>query len=466
MPEEANQIGEAAWRDALLRELRSNTGKILGATILTAAVTLAVKFVTLGRELIVAYRLGAGDEVDAYLLALVLPSYLINVLATSFLNALLPAFTEARREGEASAQEMISAALAFALFVNLPTAALLAIGIPWIIPLIASGFPAEKLDLTVKLYYLLAPIPVLSALSAVMSCVLNALQRFAIVAAIPALVPLASVVALLIGGPAAALYALTVGTVAGVALESLAYALVLAKRGYSIRPRWRSTPRARAFVSEYLYVVGAAIFISASSIIDQSMASGLGSGSVAALNYASKLIALVMTLFSLSLGTTIFPHMAGLAAEKKWERLRRTTRRAILAVFAVAWLPVAVIVVFSSPLVSLLFERGSFLPSHTELVSPIQAVYALQIPFFASGLLMGRLFNSLNENRLLMYVGIGSVALNLALNLLFIPFLGLAGVALSTVVVAAALTLSLVLLARYRIWPARMKDQPAAQGSV
>jgi len=91
-----------------------------------------------------------------------------------------------------------------------------------------------------------------------------------------------------------------------------------------------------------------------------------------------------------------------------------------------------VLIVFSKPLVQILFQRGAFNNSDTALVSRVQAFYAIQVPFYICGMLFVRFLSAVRRNDFLMYGSAISLILDVALNLLFMRIYGVSGIALST----------------------------------
>jgi len=82
--------------------------------------------------------------------------------------------------------------------------------------------------------------------------------------------------------------------------------------------------------------------------------------------------------------------------------------------------------------VRLLYQRGAFGAADTAVVARVQAMYALQVPFFAIGLLHVRLLTALKRNDLVMASAGLNLVLDIILNLVCMRFLGVAGIALST----------------------------------
>src|SRR5579863_5532619 len=165
--------------------------RIFRATTILSALAGLVLVATTGRELVVANYFGRGDALDAYLIAYVLPSFVVNIVAGSFNSAVIPTYVEVREtEGAQAAQRLFSGAMIWSLAVLAAISLLLALLAPWYLPPLASGFTPAKLLLTRNLLYVLLPLIVMSAITVNGTAVLNAGERFALPAALPILAPL------------------------------------------------------------------------------------------------------------------------------------------------------------------------------------------------------------------------------------------------------------------------------------
>ena len=412
----------------------SSHRRVIVAGMTVGVFTAAVQACSLFKEMVVAGHFGAGDQLDAFFIAFLLPSFGISLLGSSLNSALLPAYVNAReRHGMAEAQAMLSGVTARTLALLASLSVLLALVFPLVVPVMASSFSAEKLHLTTTLFYLLLPSLMCSALAAVWSGVLNAHDAFAVAAMAPAAVPIAIVVAVLALGAGAHVHAVAAGVTVGAILQCAVLAAALARRRVSLRPRWGvMTADIREVFRQYVPAVGGALLASSSPLIDQSMAAMLGSGSVATFNYGTKLVSALLGVGMVAVGTAVLPQFSRLAAGGKWLELREAFRRyALLMVMLLV--PVTVLfVVFSEPLVRIVFERGAFGREDTIRVAFIQQLLALQIPFFLVGILVVRLISAVRRNSLLVWGAAANITLNVIFNLLLMKPLGLAGIALST----------------------------------
>jgi putative peptidoglycan lipid II flippase len=387
------------------------------------------------REMAVAAQFGRADEVEAFVMAYLLPAFLVSVVGTSFSAAFIPTYVQVRdTQGRAAAQQLLGSASGWTLLALSLALAALCLAAPWVLPALASRFDPAKVELTQGLLYVLAPFAVLGAMAAVWSAVLNAEQRFVLPALAPLLEPLAAVVALFAcGGAAAGIVALAAGTVIGAGLQALAVGVSVARSGVSVRPRLAAPDRhSTQMLLQYVPMLAAALIISATTLVDHAMAAALEAGSVAAFTYGRKVVDALAGLGALALGTVLLPGFSQRVAQADWAGCRRALRSYSAIVF-LALVPLSALLIgLSMPIVEALFERGRFTSADSGIVARVQTLYALQIPFYVAATVGIRMIWALRRNVFFVYANLGVLALKIALNLLFMPWLGIAGIALAS----------------------------------
>jgi putative peptidoglycan lipid II flippase len=411
--------------------------RIFATMITVGGFTFVVNLAATAKELVVANQFGTGDVLDAFLIAFLLPSFAINVVMGSFNAALIPTFIHVREnEGIEKAQQLFSSVTVWNTVVLVIASVLLAMASSFILPILGSGFSAEKQVLTRSIFFVLLPILAISGLGITWAAVLNASERFTLVAISPMIKPIVTV-ALLVGmSKIWGIYALAAGTVGGVVLEAGLLAWGVRRRGFYLVPRWHGfTPPMKKVINQYMPMVVGVFFMSSTSLIDQSMAAMLGPGSVSTLNYAGKAVTLILGVGSISLGTAVFPHFSRMVAVYDWAGIRYTLKTYTYLILLVTIPLTLILVFFSESLVRFFFERGAFTSADTWRVSQVQALFLLQVPFYFLGILMVRLISSLKINRILMQAAIINLFLKITFNYFLMQRLGAAGIALSTTLV-------------------------------
>ncbi|MEY2833243.1 MAG: hypothetical protein RLZZ574_2502, partial [Cyanobacteriota bacterium] len=299
--------------------------QIFTATIIIGLFTGLSKFVSVGKELVVAWRFGTGDELDSFVMAMVIPSFVTTVIAGSFSSALIPTYIKVReQEGQRAAQQLFSGIITRAVGLLIVTTIAIAITAPIYLPLLASGFSAEKLDLTTRLLWSLSPSILLFGIINIWGGVLNAGEKFALVAVSPVITPLVTAI-ILFACPNLGIYALVAGLICGSFIEMIILGIGLFQQEVSIWPRWSKYNANLDLVSKQYFPVIVGSFLMCSTVlVDQSMAAMLSPGSVAALGYANRVIALPLTLVTLALGTAVVPYFSQTIAQKDWRKIDHT----------------------------------------------------------------------------------------------------------------------------------------------
>jgi putative peptidoglycan lipid II flippase len=446
------------WR----RFTTGSTNRQVFRAVATIGVLASItKLAAVAKELLVARRFGIGSEIEAFLLAILIPMLAVNVVSGSFNIALIPTYITVReRNGKEAAQRLLSGVTVWSLLLLvLITILIVATGqtyLPWI----ASGFNPKKLSLTVQLLWVVSPLIVLSGISNIWGAVLNAGERFALVALAPIITPTITIAALFINRDS--IFALPIGMVVGAGIEMILLGMALKLRGISLRPRWHGFDAdLRQVGRQFGPRMAANLLRNGSNVVDRSLAAMLPPGSVAGLNYGNRIVVTLLNVVGAALGSAITPYYSKMVARDDWPGVKHTLRRYLLLLFLVSIPVVILLFVFAVPIVQLLFQRGSFRARDTQLVAHVQALYALQIPFYLGNVLISRLLSSLLASNAIFWAAVINLSLNVILDVVFIKLIGVPGIALATSCASVA-TFIFVSFYAVRILRRRKTSAPAA----
>lgn len=420
--------------------------RMLTDTVTVGAGTSISKIAGAVKVAVMARYFGAGDAVDAFLIAFLLPSFLADVIAGCWTPSIVPVLLRTPA-GNRSPARLARTALTLGCGFMACTAVLLAIAGPFALPLVGSSFTPEKLRLTKGLFYtLLTGLPI-SGCVATWRALLNSRGTFAIPAIAPAATPILTIAALWWLSPSIGVYALVAGTLAGVVAEAAVLAVAVRRSGFSIAPAWDGwTPEAAAIWKQYLPLTAGAMISSACIIVDQAIAGMLGAGSVSALAYGGKFVAVGLAITATAAGTAVLPVFSRLAATGEWRELRRSAAGYIGGAFALSVPATALLIYYSEPIVRVLFERGAFGADATSVVATVQRYALTQVPFALALALVVRLAAALEATSLLARVAIAGFIANLVGDIVLARWMGIAGIALATAVVQAVSVAALVYL--------------------
>ena len=408
--------------------------RILRAAASVAAAGVLVKIVAVFKEFAVAGVYGRSDAMDAFLVAALIPSLLINLISESMNQALVPTLIRVReREGHERAQQLLSSSMLWVCVLLTVATVVMALTARGFFPLIASHFPAEKLALSIRLFYALLPVVLITGIATNCTAVLNTFDRFALPALAPVATPAAIILGALLLGGRYGIWAMVYANLVGALIHAGAVAWMMDARGYRFRLWWHGATEATGEVArQYGPVLLSGVVASGGLLVDQSMAAMLPAGSVSALAYANRFVSVVITLLAGAVSAAVVPHFSRMIAHEDWSGCRHTLRTWV-RLTALVSTPIALALIAGSHLlIRTAFQHGVFGPSDTALVTPVLMMYAIQIPFFVSSRVFYRFLVALRRSDLIFYCGALNLGLDVVLNLILMRWMGVAGIALAT----------------------------------
>jgi len=447
-------MGFAARLGVRLEGVRVNR-QVLRAAVSVTLVGVLVKLVAAGKEIAVAGVYGRSDAMDAFLAAALVPGLLINLISESMNQALVPTLIRVReREGPERAQQLLSSSMLWMCALLAAVSLLMAATAREFFPLIASNFSAAKLALSLRMFYALLPVVLITGIATNCTAVLNTFDRYAIPALAPIATPLAIMAAALACGARLGVWALVYGMLAGAVIQAGIVAGMMEAEGYRLRLGWHGmTEAVREVAGQYGPVLLSAVAASGGLLVDQSMAAMLPAGSVSALVYGGRFVSVVLALLGGAISTAVTPYFSRMIAAGDWAGCRRAVRTWV-RLTALVSTPVAVLLIAGSHwLVRIALEHGAFGPRDTAVVGRVLAMYAIQIPFFVTSRVYYRFLIARRRTDLALYCGILNLILDIGLNLALMRWLGVAGIALAT----SLWTVSTFLFLRYWTW--KLLDQ-------
>ena len=422
--------------------------------------TLTSRILGLIRDTVLAAVFGAGNEMDAFVVAFRIPNLVRELFAEGAMSAaFVPTFTKhLTLKGKSSAWRLGNNVLNALLVV---TGLLVVAGFAVTRPLVTAyaGDYASvpgKLDLTITLARIMLPFLTLAAIAAAAMGMLNSLGHYFVPAVSPAAFNVATIVCALLLAPVMPaigqppIMAIALGAILGglgqIAVqwptlrgEGFRYARVLDRHDPGLR--------------EVVMLMGPGILGLAATqinlLVSTQLAVGQGTGAVSWLQYAFRLIDLPIGLFGVSIATAVLPAVARHAAVDDRQAVSRTIARGI-ALMLMVNVPASVgLIVLATPIVQLLLERGHFLRSDTLATASAVQCYAIGLIGFSAARIASPVFYALRRSRLAVILSTVTIVVNLVLSVILVRWIGFRGLALATSLAAIVHGwLSLVLLRR------------------
>lgn len=447
---------------------------LIRAASTVGSLTLVSRILGFTRDLLMARFLGAGLAADAFLVAFRLPNLFRSLFAEgAFSAAFVPMAAERIEEahGRTAARRFAEQALAFLLPILLTFTALMLVAAGPVVWAMTGGFRdagPEKLALTIELTRLTFPYLLLISLVALLGGILNAIGRFAAMAAAPILLNIALITALLVFRGASSIEtarALAVAvTVAGLA-QFLWLLAFVRREGMAPRLVWpRFTPEVRTLLRR---IGPAAIGAGATQLnllVSTILAARLlAEGSVSYLYYADRLNQLPLGLIGVGVGVALLPTLARLIGAGRDEAALHQQNRALEFALFLAIPAATALTVAALPIVTALFQHGRFTPENAQMAARALMAFSLGLPAYILVKVLTPGYHSRGDTRTPMTFALVAIATNLVGNLLLIwPFQHV-GIALAT---ALSAWLNVALLARGLARAGRLAPDAALRRAV
>ncbi len=411
------------------------------------AATMTSRVLGLMREQVLAYWFGASDAMDAFLVAFRVPNLVRDLFAEGAMSAaLVPTFSRTlTSEGKARAWQLGNSVMNALILVTGVLVVGAIVFAPTLVGWLAGDYASVpgKFELTVALTRVMAPFLVLIAVAAACMGMLNSLNVFFVPALSPAMFNVASIVVGVGLVPVAMqvgiepILAMALGTLVGGLGQVLLQWPPLRRHGFRWTPRLDfSDPGLR----RVLALMGPGMVGLAATqlnvFVNTVVATGEGTGAVSWLGYAFRVMYLPIGLFGVSIATATTPALARLAATDDTPRMRSTLASAVALMLTLNVPATLGLVVLATPIVRILFERGSFGPADTAATAAAVQLYAVGLVGYSVVKILSPAFYALNRSRTPAAVGVAAVLLNAVLSVSTAPIFGYRGLALSASIAA------------------------------
>jgi putative peptidoglycan lipid II flippase len=410
---------------------------------LSGAATLTSRVLGLVRDQVLAALFGAGNEMDAFIVAFRIPNFVRDLFGEGAMSAaFVPTFTRhLTRYGKKDAWRLGNNVMNALMLI---TASAVLVGMVFARPIVTAyaGDYANvpgKLELTIQLTRVVLPFLTFVAVAAAMMGMLNSLHHYFIPALAPAAFNIATIVCAFtlvplmpaIGLPRimAIAVAAVIGGLGQVALQWLP----LRREGFTYTPslNWHD-----AGLRQVLILMGpGTIGLAATQVnifVNTLLATTQGTGAVSWLTFAFRLMYLPIGLFGVSIGTAVLPAVSRHAATDDLDGVRDTVSRG-LAMMLMLNVPATLgLLALATPIVRLLFERGHFQAADTAQTAAAVQFYALGLVGYSTVRIVSPTFYALHRSRVPVVVSACAIAVNIVLSVALVRTMGFRGLALGT----------------------------------
>jgi putative peptidoglycan lipid II flippase len=428
----------------------------IGSSIAVMMLTLVCFVGFFARDIMMANAYGFGAELDYFFIALMIPMFLVAVLAMPLGSAFVPFYLELKeRFSDAELKEMIREIASLATWGLTIASILVLLASPRIFDQFYSNLATENYMLLHHLSVAALPLLLFSGVMILGNALLNANGKSVFTSSAQLIVPMIAIIALVLFGEKYGVLAALYGMVLGQILNLLIVQSRLSSCKASIVPSFRLTNMAalRPLLKQYWPLVGSAVFIGIATPIATLLAMTLSDGAVSVLNLGSKVVLFVTGLLGAVVTTVMLPYFSKIMARNRLLEARRELSFFLLTATFIA-VPLSIGIYFlSSHIVDFMLMGGDFSEDTKGEVARVMKYSVVQLPFFVCNALLLRFAISTKHVQAVFVITIFGLIANVLISMFFMSHMGVPGIALggSVAMLISTIFLALMLVRHWHI---------------
>ncbi len=427
-------------------------GRVARNTAIFSLATGLSRVLGLAREIVAASFFGTGGPASAFTIAFQIPNLVSNLFANAALSAaFVPVFTDLLQQGRKREAFRLASTLFWIMLIVLGAFTaffVLAAGV--IMPLFTGPTFNAPLDaLTVGLSQVLFPVVLLIGLIGLLVGVLQSYEHFTIPAIAPAVWNLVIIVLLVLLRPhfeggykdGDQLYAYAIAILIATFVQLLMVFGALGRIDFRLQFSidWHD-PRIRQVFGLMLPVTIGLGIVNLDQLLNSVFGTLVSEEAPRAIDNAFRIYMLPQGLFSVAVATVLFPTLSRMAARREVGSMRRTIGIGMRQINLLLIPSAVFLLVLTTPIVRLVFERGHFDARSTELVSTALFWFAFSLPFGGLNLLLTRVFFSVQRPWIPTRLAALNIVVDIIVSIALYKPLGIAGLIIGTVAANAVMT--------------------------
>lgn len=432
------------------------------AAVLLSASTLISSLLGIYRDRLLngMYLHSYPSGIDAYTAAFTIPDFMYFILVSGALSvSFIPVLNQRLATGNKKSAWVLSSSLMnfLALLTLLASVLIIIFADPLVSHTVGSGLNEQGRALAISMTRIIAVNPFLFAIATVLSSMQQAVGRFTFLALAPTIYNIGIIIGarfftdginifgwqVFDGG----IMGVALGVVLGAVLQLIVSAIGLIGLGfdYQMKINWRHKgfrqvlrllpPRSLDQGADYF-----------NSMVEMSIASGMGEGTMRSFQQASTLSLMPVSLIGVAISNAAFPRMTERLGEGRPDLFRQELRTVLRWIIWLA-LPVAVVTFFTRGyIVAFIVNGGDY------LIAGLLGALVIAILFRTIYHIAARTFYAQQDTKTPLYVSVFSIALNIALAVTFTSTFGWGpyGLAWAQSIVAVVEVTILLTILRHR----------------
>ncbi|CCJ34303.1 murein biosynthesis integral membrane protein MurJ [Caloramator australicus] len=422
--------------------------KLLKGSIIIIIFTILSKLLGFLRETLLAFRFGASYDTDIYTFAIGLVMLIFGSIGSGIGTTFIPILTEFIEKK--SKEDRVRFVNNVINIVGIIVIGFILFGIifsKYIVMLFAPGFRGDLVvfNRAVAVSKMMFISMIFIAMQSIFTGILQSHKEFTAPAFVGVLmnVVIISYLALLAGK-----FGILGLTLATILANFVQFVFLVPKfKGLGYRYEFYFNFKDENILRMVKLMVPVIIGTSVSQVnflVDRMLATTVGEGSIAVLNFANKLNMFVYGIFAVAITTVIYPTLSTYSAQENLKAYKDALIKGINVILLIMLPATMWMMVLRQPIVDIVFKRGAFDNNAAYLTSLALLFYSPGMIFVGVRDVIGRAFYSIKDTKTPMINGVVGVVLNIILNIVLVKIMGVSGLALATSISVIVVTLLLI----------------------
>jgi len=410
------------------------SNKIANTAILITLITFLSKLSGFIRDVILASSFGTTLNSDAFIMAQSIIGVFTGLVLAALGTTFIPVMSDyLLYKSKDETKKFINVVYTVSIGLTIIICILGMIFTKQLVGLFAPSFSLVAHDLTVQLMWIMLPTIVLTTLVTLNNAKLQNHGKYLVSAAIGFPMNFIMIITMLFFTDSFGIQGLSIALVIGTLLQPLLQMPFTRKLGYPYKLQidFKEDGLRRIGILIVPILIGTGIQ-QINTMVDRILASGLAEGSIAALTFSNRLGVFITGLLSAAVVSIYYTSMSNYFSAGKDELFKKLLRNTI-NISTILIIPASVgFMVLRLPIVQLIFERGMFDSTASEMTAVALFYFTIGLIGFLLRDVLSRAFYALKDTKTVMINGSIAVITNIVACIVLVRYLGLGGLALGT----------------------------------
>lgn len=401
------------------------------AIILTLGILVSKLFGFL-REVTLASVYGAGMYTDTYKIANDIPIVIYGFVAAGIVTTFIPIYSRIKEtKSEADADNYLSNILNIMGAVSIVLSIFGFVFAEQLIKIFGVGFDQQTAQTAVGFLRISIFSILFLSTKSMLEGYLQIKQRFLVTVISGFVLNIVIISSIILSGYTEQPILLAVGILASVALQTVMFIFISLKIGYRHKKTFNpGDPEVKNMLTMALPIIFGSSIDQVNKTIDNTIASTLGSGAISTLSYAVRISDSILGIFVSSISAVLYPSLAKQASQGLIEEMKETVRKTMNTINILIIPATFGLMILSKPVVAVVYSK---LDDRAAMMTA-SALFFYTLGTVGYGLrqILVRTFYVLHDSKTPVYSSVITVGINIVLNLLLGPIMGVGGLALAT----------------------------------